>query len=447
MRIIKAIVLLLCVSTVALADLKVTTKNAGGGGTSQSTVYIKGTRQRTESPGAVSILQCDLRRSIQFNDKTRKYLVMPLDGGGESGGATTQTAAPAGQQQQSRRGAVVTQTLNILDTGERKPMFGYTARHIKATTVMDAPPESCNPGRIQIESDGWYIDLPMGFSCGNDRPVMPAPRVGAQPACRDEVRYKRTGTGKLGFAVLLTTKITTGGQGGDAETSAMMSQPMTNTQEVTDISNVALDAALFDIPAGYTEAASFEELYAPPGGMVGMNGMSAGGQMPAAAGEGGITPTAPTVRAKPPGTIRVGVAAIDSGEGRDLPLESLRARLVGSISGAGLEAIALDASGVPAAEAEAKQKDCDLVLYTSLSALKQSAASKIGGMFGRAAGVSTPGAERFESRVDFRLYAVGGSVQLESNATAKEEGAEASVTAALEREAKAVVAAARKKKN
>jgi hypothetical protein len=98
-----------------------------------------------------------------------------------------------------------------------------------------------------------------------------------------------------------------------------------------------------------------------------------------------------------------------------------------------------------AAEAEAKRKDCDLLLTTDISALKQSAAGKIGGMFGRATGVPTGGAEKFESRVDFHLYAVGGASQLDSNATAKEDGAQQSVSSALDREAKAVVAAARKK--
>ena len=127
-----------------------------------------------------------------------------------------------------------------------------------------------------------------------------------------------------------------------------------------------------------------------------------------------------------------------------MPLDELRSRLVGSINGGGLEAVPLDAAQAPAAEAEARQKDCDLVLYTDLSALKQSAANKVGGMFGRVAGVG--GSDRYESRVDFRLFAVGGASQLESNATAKEEGAEASVSAALEREAKAVASAAKKKK-
>jgi hypothetical protein len=163
--------------------------------------------------------------------------------------------------------------------------------------------------------------------------------------------------------------------------------------------------------------------------------------MPTAAAEAAARP-------KPPGAIRVGVAVINNrAGGPPMSLEGLRSRLVGSISDANVEAIPLDSAEAPSADAEAKRKDCDFVLYTDLSALKQSAAGKVGGMFGRVTGVSTPGAERYESRVDFRLFPVGAaSPQLEANAAAKEEGAEASIGAALEREAKAVVAAARKKR-
>ncbi|HKG14142.1 MAG TPA: hypothetical protein VKB12_12400 [Pyrinomonadaceae bacterium] len=145
--------------------------------------------------------------------------------------------------------------------------------------------------------------------------------------------------------------------------------------------------------------------------------------------------------------IRVGVAAINNSANGPVSLGTLHATLVGSISDSNVEAVALEASDPAAADAEAKTKECDFVLYTDLSALKQSAASKVGGMFGRVTGVGTPGSEKYESRVDFRLVPLGGSApSLESNATAKEQGADASVSAALGREARAVVTAARKKK-
>ena len=83
-----------------------------------------------------------------------------------------------------------------------------------------------------------------------------------------------------------------------------------------------------------------------------------------------------------------------------------------------------------------------------ISSLKQaSAGRKMGGLLGRAAGVGSMGVDKSESRVDLRLIPVGSSSpQLESSATAKEEGDEASVGTALEREARMVIAGVRKKR-
>ena len=456
MRIIGAIVMLLCVSASAFADLKITRKTGAGGYSGQSTVYVKGARERTEMPTITSIRQCDLRRTIQINERARKYVIVP-DSDGEAATASAPASTTPRQPKQTRRGAIITHTVNINDTGERKQMFGYTARHIKTTTVMDAPAEACSPGHMEMESDGWYIDFAAGGpSCDVDRPT-PPPTHNTRPDCADQVRYKTTGSGRLGFPVMVTTKFKMGGAQGqadddDAETTAMMSNMMSSTIEVTEISTVTLDPALFDVPAGYTQAASVQELYSAPSGMAGMTGM-AGGTQPGArppsdneAGVGtmGIVSVASTPT-KRPGMIRVGVAAINNSAGGSVSLDSLRVRLVNAISDSNVEAVALGASDPTAADAEAKVKQCDFVLYTDLSALKQSAASKVGGMFGRVTGVG--GLQKYESRVDYRLVPVGGSAPaLESNAAAKEDGADASVSAALEREAKAVTAAARKKK-
>jgi hypothetical protein len=228
------------------------------------------------------------------------------------------------------------------------------------------------------------------------------------------------------------------------------------TLEATDISNVTLDPALFEIPAGYTEAASMQELFGSPSPADAMpqamnGGRPAGGEtegggmsMPAATSNGSNAPAA-AVAPKRPGVVRVGVAPISNRSGHELSAESLRVQLVNAVTGSDVEAVPLAASDQTAAEAEARQKECDFVLYTDLTALKQSA-GKVGGMFGRAVGAVT-GSDRYESRVEFRLVPVaGGGTQLELNVTAKEEGAEASVGAALDSEAKTVAKAVRRKK-
>src|SRR5215213_8610509 len=293
MRIIGAIILLLCVSAPAFADLKITRKAGAGGYSGQSTVYVKGARERTEMPTITTIRQCDLKRTIQINERARKYAVVPDS---EVGAATPAPAsAPAQGPKTTRRGAVVTHTVNINDTGERKTMFGYTARHIKTTTVMDAPAEACSPGHMEMESDGWYIDFAAGGpSCDVDRPT-PPPTRSSRPDCADQIRYRTTGSGRLGFPVMVTTKFKMSGAQGadedDAEVAAAMSNAMTSTVEVTEISTVTLDPALFDVPAGYTQAASLEELYSSTAGTtMGTGGMSGGmppgARAPSADGQG-----------------------------------------------------------------------------------------------------------------------------------------------------------------
>jgi hypothetical protein len=70
-----------------------------------------------------------------------------------------------------------------------------------------------------------------------------------------------------------------------------------------------------------------------------------------------------------------------------------------------------------------------------------SAAKKI---FGRVAGVG--GAEKTEAKIEYKLFAVGdGSPRLQSAATAKEEGDEASAGTAVSEEARAVTAEVRRK--
>ena len=58
---------------------------------------------------------------------------------------------------------MVNLAIALTDTGERKPMFGFTARRVKSTMTRQAGPGTCDPGNDTIETDGWYIDyMPEG---------------------------------------------------------------------------------------------------------------------------------------------------------------------------------------------------------------------------------------------------------------------------------------------
>src|SRR5687767_3233557 len=177
-------------------DFKITFKQTVSGNSMQSTTMIKGQRERSEtsvSAGTytmttVNLTQCDMRRTIQINDKARKYLITPMDDGASSSSTSTgapSTAAPA------TRGGVVTMTVNAVDTGERKEMMGFTARRFKRTTTMESSPDACSQTKMKIETDGWYINLEYGLSCPSNQSSSTS--TTASGGCRDRYTYKPTG--------------------------------------------------------------------------------------------------------------------------------------------------------------------------------------------------------------------------------------------------------------
>jgi hypothetical protein len=423
MRIALAILFSLGVTVVAQGDIKVRTKTTFGGTTVEGTTYIKGARQRASQGvrGAMSfdtIYQCDLKRIIHINDRAKKYFVTPLEGETAASPVERPQADKAGP---TRRGGVITYTTTVTDTGERKDLFGFKARRIKTAMTADSTPDACNPTKMRVESDGWYIDLEYGLYCSSDKPYVPPIASGPRPECQDEIRFKTTGSARLGYPVLLNTTI----YGQDGRTTA-------TTLEVVELSAETLDASLFDIPAGYAQANGFQELMGVPS----VGTMS----------EPRPQATPSDVQTKRPGEIRVGVVAINNKTDRSVSTDTVRSSLIGNITGSGIEAVPLDSTSPAAIEAEARQKGCDYILYTDIAELKKSG-SKAGGLLGRATGVGIA-KERFEAHLDFRLFATGStSPQLTSSSKSKEEGPElVSLSAAAGQEAKTVVSEIQKKR-
>ncbi len=415
------------------SDLRIKYKMNTGGQTMESVTMLKGARERSEMNAGymnmVNIVQCDLKRTIQLSDSARKYVITPMETSDSSASASS-SAAPSRPAEPSRRGGVVTYTTSSIDTGERKEMFGFTARHIKGSTTTDSSPDACNPTKQRIERDGWYIDLSFGLDCDPAISHAAANYPTAPGGCKDRVQFKQTGAARTGYALIETTTM----YGADGNVT------LTSTKEVVDLSREPLDAALFDVPAGYTEAQSSQELYGAPSMAEMTSAAMTGADTSAADGSSGMSSRA---EAKQPGTIRVGVVTINNRSDRPVSVEDLRARLVSGIEGSGVDAVPLNATTQAAAEAEAKASQCDFILYTDISSLKISAAKALGGFLGKAAGVG--GVGKSDARVDFKLFAVGEtSPRLQSSVTGKEEGDEASVGTALDSEARAVSTAVRR---
>ena len=356
-------------------DVKIRqTMSAGGGNRMETVLYIKGQRMRSESAGNVgftTILQCDLKRTLTINEKTKTYLITPTDGmnpatSAADGGAGSAPVA----QNQPQRGGVVNVTNTITDTGERREMFGFTARRIKTSLEKKASPDACDKDQ-KVETDGWYIDFQYSFDCpGQQQKYQPTP-VRPQPGCKDEIRTKTIGSAKLGFPLIVTTTV----YQPDGRTTSM-------TQEVLELSREPLSAALFDIPDGYTLAKDMQQLYG-----MDTTSMSAPSQPMNSNTTSTSTTTAATTPAntpKKPGVLRIGLllpnVQMSSGNAAQAA-EALRNSFASYLKGPNIEVVTLSARLPPLAIEEARQSQCDYILSASMNVKKGG-----GSMFGRAIG-------------------------------------------------------------
>jgi hypothetical protein len=245
-----AIACLITLAGSASADTKVKSRQTSGGQTYENTSYIKGKRQRSETNNGqmVVVQQCDLRRNIQIMPQAQAYIIQPYDAASNT--SSTNTARPGSQPAATTKGGVVTSTVTTKDTGERKQMFGYTARHIITTMEMESSPEACSQIKSKMQIDGWYIDAEFALDCDSGvayRPYTP-PQSGG---CQDRYVTKQVGTAKKGYPVWeKTTMFDPSG----AESFA-------TTNEVLEFSHATLDASLFDVPAGYREVKDFASAF------------------------------------------------------------------------------------------------------------------------------------------------------------------------------------------
>jgi len=377
-----SLVAVLCLSTFAAADLKIKTRTTVMGHTTESTVYIKGPRQRTEmsfgprGSGTASIMQCDQKRMITVMGD--QCMLMPFGGSGE------ETSCPAMPNMRdmmrgkppapARAGGVVTITRTSTDTGERQDMFGYKARHIRSSMVMAASPDACNQSNMKMEMDGWYAELSPGFSCGDDS--YRAIACGRQEAgCHDRIVMKGGGGAPLGYPLKQTMTMTS------------KEQTYTMTTEVVELTNASLEPAMFEAPPGcrMMDMSAMMGGATPP--VAGHETMPATVPSPSSAATpaASATPTpapaaapAPTVVPKASGVVRVGIVKINDKSGQSLPTNNLRLNLMSEFSRQQLEAIPLDAEAPqPDVESEAQAKQCDYYVYTVPSAVKDAGSGGI----------------------------------------------------------------------
>jgi len=221
-------------------------------------IRIKGTRQRNDfptnkkAPEFAWVYHCEKKEILGINYTKKQYFTNFL---GES--MTPSQAMAFGENQLGAsppqklvtHGGRIMQTVTVTDTGERREMFGFTARHLKTRVVWNANP-SCNQTTLRQETDGWYIDLLHGMECSPDLSGLWNYGYAAPSSKCDEHfekhKYeflsKQVGDARFGFPLLLTRTVY-GDRG----------EPLVNNEEVLELSTAELDASLFEVPATFTK--------------------------------------------------------------------------------------------------------------------------------------------------------------------------------------------------
>lgn len=358
------LIAVLLFSTFVSADLKIKTRTTVMGHATESTVYIKGARQRTEMSfggrgGTVTLMQCDQKKLITISGN--QCMVMSMGGGETSCPAMPNLAAmvregAAGQTAPPRKGGVLTITRTANDTGERREMFGYKARHIRSSMTMESSPDACNQSHMKMEIDGWYADLSAGFSCSDEsyRALACGGGAGGR-SCNDRIVMKGGGTA-LGYPLKQNTTMTSE-QG-----------TFTTTTEVVELTSTSLDAPLFEMPSG----CRVMDMSAMMGGATATKPSEATPEPAPAPKAAATTPAAqpttapePAMAPKTAGVVRIGVVKIKDMSGQSLPTDSLRINLMSEFARQQLEPIPLDAEAPQQeVENEARSKQCDYFVYT-----------------------------------------------------------------------------------
>jgi hypothetical protein len=347
----------------------------------ESVSYRKGERERFEFGEILLLKQHDLKRTIQIMKSANSYMVIP------DGAAMTPAAVP---NSPPKTPGIVTMTTTIVDTGERKTVFGLQARHVKTTMDKQPAAGACDPTKQHIETDGWYVDLPIQAATP-DNPQTPA-------SCEDQVKLTQTGDPKvLGFPV--SYAMTVAGDGKSTPTS----------MEIVELEITNLDAALFEVPAGLNQAGDLASLT----------------RAVSDANEAKLTRelTEPAVTPqKAPGAVLIGVPEVLNKTAQQIDTRALRGRLVSDLADA-----KLNAAPLPAAQGDVLQlagsHGYDYLLVAEITDLKVSKGG-LGGMLKAASKVtgSGNGEDPTEAALTIKLVQPDGKTCLSTTVKGKNGG-------------------------
>jgi hypothetical protein len=226
------------------SDITITTRSSYGpnvnGVVETLTVQMRGMRQRmarrTELPRGMSsytyttIAQCDLDQVVSINEAARLYAVQPVV---QPKPLRSRDVVVARRVYQDTRPAVEIQTIDAVDTGERRTYGPFTARHVVTTTTAE---REGAPLSVTNVRDGWYIDLPLA-NCAKPDGMAYALVGSVERGGRIDVRIK--GRARTGFPIEERERHAHGAE---------------RTVTLVEFSQAPIQGSLFEVPDGYHRA-------------------------------------------------------------------------------------------------------------------------------------------------------------------------------------------------
>ena len=189
----------------------------------------------------ITITRCDDRRTLELNPEARTFASSAIEEMTEH--VQRQRAAASSRPPIISTGANVKITIDSVDTGERRQIGHFLARHVITTTTTEAEP-GANAHAGESIQDGWYIDLPPAncWDWGEHQWILRGlfVRAGSTP---DRVQLEHRRTARRGFPVEETSR-----------THDDNDQRPTTRVTLIEFSEVPLDRSMFTVPTGYRPA-------------------------------------------------------------------------------------------------------------------------------------------------------------------------------------------------
>ena len=256
----------------SVEGVKIVTRQISGNSTDTRTEYLTADRLRNEwqsqardgatPPMATIIVHGERDHVFMLDLNAHEYVSYDTDSHGN-------TVAAFRPRPLTDSGGTLQIWIENIDTGERKEIFGHTARHIITREKRVPSKDACSKASIS-ETDGWYIDDSIMPQWRQPKKNSVATLVvatevsaGSNDKCAnrlDKIEVHHSGV-ETGFPVKVTTTLQSEITEADGSSHKLAS---TWGSEVMELKEGPLELALFEVPKDFQRVAVLRSWNAPP---------------------------------------------------------------------------------------------------------------------------------------------------------------------------------------